>query len=156
MRNDYLHKASTAISKNHAVVSMEDLQVKNMTKSVRGTVENPGSNVKAKSGLNRAIVDQGWGELKRQFGYKSVWQGGVLVLVPAKYTSQNCCECGQTEKGNRTTQAVFQCRACGHQDNADTNAAKNILGAGLALLACGDAGLHDCSTKQELRSRLAA
>jgi putative transposase len=92
---DFLHKISTAISKNHAVVCIEDLQVKNMSASARGTVENPGVNVKAKSGLNRAILRQGWSEFHRQLGYKLEWSGGRLVAVPPHNTSRECPQCGR-------------------------------------------------------------
>lgn len=94
VRRDYLHKTSTAISKNHAMVFIEDLQIRNMSKSAAGTVENPGRNVRAKSGLNRAILDQGWYEFRRQLDYKLAWQGGWLVAVPPQNTSRTCLHCG--------------------------------------------------------------
>jgi putative transposase len=166
IREDYLHKATCALSKNHAIVCMEDLSVSNMTRSVKGSIENPGRNVKAKSGLNKSILDQGWGELMRQLGYKQNWRGGILVLVPPAYTSQQCSECGHIDAANRPSQAVFRCEACGHTENADTNAAKNILREGLSRLACPQKGaaftghretvLSDLSRKQEIRSRLVA
>ena len=151
IRNDMLHKASTAISKNHAVVVMEDLRITNMTASARGTVEEPGSNVRAKSGLNRRILDQGWGEFRRQLGYKLEWSGGRLLLVDPRNTSRTCSHCDHVSRGNRQTQAVFRCVACGHAANADTNAAINILRrAGQTRIACGDSPLGE-SAKQEAR-----
>jgi len=166
MREDYLHKASCALSKNHAIVCMEDLPISNMSRSAKGTVEKPGRNVKAKAGLNKAIVDQGWGELTRQLSYKQHWRGGLLVLVPPQYTSQKCSECGHIESANRPSQAVFHCQACGHTENADTNAAKNILREGLSRLACPEKGAtfiehretvqSGRSLKHEIRSRLVA
>jgi putative transposase len=166
IRKDYLHKASYALSKSHAIVCMEDLQVRNMSKSARGTIERAGRNVRAKSGLNKAILDQGWGELTRQLSYKQHWRGGVLVLVPPQYTSQQCSECGHVDADNRLSQAVFHCQACGHTENADTNAAKNILREGLSRLACPEKGAafiehretvqSGRSLKQEIRSRLVA
>jgi putative transposase len=87
VRHDFLHKTSTTISKNHAMVVLEDLQVRNMSTSAAGTVETPGKNVRAKSGLNRAILDQGWGEFRRQLDYKLSWNGGMLLAVPAHHTS---------------------------------------------------------------------
>ncbi len=149
IRKDYLHKISTAISKNHALVVLEDLQVSNMSKSAKGTLEAKGRNVKAKSGLNRAILDQGWFEFRRQLEYKQAWLGGLLQTVAPQYTSQRCACCGHTAKGNRITQAKFACVACGHTENADINAARNILAAGLAVLACGEAVQSGPSTKQE-------
>jgi putative transposase len=130
-RNDHLHKASCDISQNHAMVVMEDLKVKNMTASSKGTIEKPGRNVRQKAGLNKAILDQGWGEFQRQIGYKLDWQGGLLVLVNPAYTSHACSECGHVAKENRKTQVRFKCVKCGHVENADTNAAKNIKAAGL-------------------------
>ena len=128
VRKDQIHKASYAISKNHAVVVMEDLRIKNMTASAKGTVENPGNHVAQKSGLNRRILDQGWGELRRQTGYKLKWAGGLLKLVDPQNTSRTCAQCGHVSAENRMTQALFVCVKCGHAANADTNAAINILG----------------------------
>lgn len=147
IRRDQLHKASATISKNHAVVVLEDLAIKNMSASAKGTIEEPGTNVAAKSGLNRRILDQGWGEFRRQLGYKLMWNGGTLLLIDPRNTSRTCNACGHVSAENRKTQAVFACVECGHAANADTNAAKNTLGrAGLARIACGDS---QESTKQE-------
>lgn len=136
-RKDFLQKTSTMICKNHAVIVVEDLKIKNMSKSPSGTIENPGSNVKAKSGLNKAILDQGWYEFVRQLKYKSYWQGGMVISVPAQYTSQRCSDCQYISAENRQTQDKFVCLKCRKQMHADVNAAKNILAAGHAVLACG-------------------
>lgn len=141
VRLDYLHKTSTTISKNHACVVLEDLKVTNMSKSAKGDIENPNKCVKAKSGLNRSILDQGWHTFRTLLQYKLNELGGELVLVDAKYTSQRCSCCGHTSSDNRTTQARFCCTHCGHTENADHNAARNILAAGHAVLACGDTKL---------------
>ncbi|EAA4085120.1 transposase, partial [Salmonella enterica subsp. salamae] len=79
IRRDYLHKVTTAISKNHAMIVIEDLKVSNMSKSAAGTVSQPGRNVRAKSGLNRSILDQGWYEMRRQLEYKQLWRGGQVL-----------------------------------------------------------------------------
>ena len=139
-RNDYLHKISTAISKNHVLVVLEDLKVANMSASAKGTIENPGRIVKQKSGLNKAILDQGWVELRRMLEYKQQWRGGLLVVVPPQYTSQTCPECGHVHKDNRKTQSVFKCVRCLYTANADHVGARNILAAGYAVLACGEVG----------------
>ena len=131
-RRDYLHKASTAISKNHAIVCVEDLRVSNMTSSAAGSMQSPGSQVRAKSGLNRSILDQGWAELRRQLEYKLAWNGGRLIAVPAINTSRTCPECGCTCQGNRQTQTQFCCVECGYEANADLVAAINVGRAGLA------------------------
>ncbi|GAI24810.1 unnamed protein product, partial [marine sediment metagenome] len=154
VRKDFLHKMTNKISKNHAVVVMEDLKVSNMSKSARGTKENPGRNVKAKSGLNRSILDQGWFEFRRQLEYKLKWRGGHLELVDPKHTSQKCCRCGHTESENRTIQAKFECKNCGHWENADINAAKNILAAGLAVFACGGYGVSQPMKQEPTMSRV--
>lgn len=135
-RKDFLHKSSSDLSKNHARIFLEDLKISNMSKSAKGTKETPGKNVKAKSGLNRSILDQGWSEFSRQLKYKLKWLGGNLVLVNPKNTSRKCPECGYISKENRKTQAIFRCLECGYKKNADFNAARNILEAGRALLAC--------------------
>ena len=130
-RNDFLHKTSHAISKNHAMIVVEDLQVKNMSRSASGTLAEPGRKVRAKSGLNKSILDQGWGEFGRQLDYKSAWKGGWLVAVPPANTSRECPVCGHTCAENRKSQSVFVCVACGHTENADLVASKNIRGRGL-------------------------
>lgn len=137
-RKDFLHKASTQIASAHARVIMEDLDVKAMSASARGTAEQPGKRVRQKAGLNRSILDQGWAEFRRQLEYKLSWNGGMLVAVPAHHTSQTCPECGHVSPDNRQTQAVFACVACGHTGNADWVAAVNILERGHRLSACGE------------------
>lgn len=148
IRNDHLHKATTTLCKNHAVLVVENLQVKEMSQSAKGTIENPGKNVKKKSKLNKSILDQGWGEFVRQITYKQQWMGGYVIKVAPQYTSQRCSCCGYTAKENRPTQAKFRCLKCGHTENADINAAKNIEAAGRAVLACGEMAIA-VSKKQE-------
>jgi putative transposase len=154
-RNDYLHKISTTISKNHAVVVMEDLKVANMSASAKGTIENPGKNVKEEAGLNKAVLDQGWYGFRRMLEYKLLWRGGTLVTVDPRYTSQECPRCHHISPDNRKRQELFSCSRCGYAANADLVAAINILAAGHAVSACGETGPQDCSVKQE-PSRVAA
>jgi putative transposase len=137
-RRDYLHKATTTISQNHAMVCIEDLQVRNLSKSASGTTETPGKNVKAKSGLNKAILDQGWYEFRRQLDYKLEWNGGQLIAVPPRNTSRTCPCCGHVSADNRKTQAQFLCVECGFEENADVVGAINVLRAGHARLACAE------------------
>ena len=153
-RRDYLHKTSTTISKNHAMVVVEDLQVSNMSRSAAGTIEQPGRKVKQKSGLNRSILDQGWAEFRRQLEYKVLWQGGLFLAVPAMNTSRTCPQCGHVSKDNRKSQAVFACVKCGYSENADLVAAINILRAGHARLACEVNG--EVSRQQQEPSERAA
>ena len=129
IRKDFVHKVSNSISKNHVVVCIEDLQVKNMSKSAAKKMAQ-------KSGLNRSILDASPFELRRQLEYKTPWQGGLLVPVPAQNTSRKCPECGQVSAENRKTQAKFACVGCGFSANADFVSAVNIREAGLASLAC--------------------
>lgn len=139
-RRDFTHKTTTEIAKNHGLVVIEDLRVKAMSKSAKGSKEKPGNYVRQKSGLNRSILDAGWGEFRRQLAYKLDWTSGILIAVDPKNTSRRCSVCGHTAKDNRLTQADFICVKCGHADDADVNAAVNILRAGHARLACGEIG----------------
>lgn len=149
IRRDYLHKVRTTVSKNHAMIVIEDLKVSNMSKSAAGTVSQPGRNVRAKSGLNRSILDQGWYEMRRQLEYKQLWRGGQVLAVPPAYTSQRCACCGHTAKENRLSQSKFRCQVCGYTANADVNGARNILAAGHAVLACGEMVQSGRPLKQE-------
>ena len=135
-RRDYLHKTSTAISQNHAMVCIEDLRVRNMSRSASGSTETPGKQVRAKAGLNKAILDQGWFEFRRQLEYKLAWNGGELIVVPPQNTSRRCPQCGHVSAQNRRTQERFACIACGFEEHADRVGAINILRAGHARCAC--------------------
>lgn len=128
-RKDFLHKLSTEIAKSHGVVKIEKLQVRNMVASAAGSVEKPGRNVAQKSGLNKAILDQGWSMFATMLRYKLAERGGELQEVDPAYTSQTCSCCGTIDKASRKDQARFECGHCGHAENADINAAKNILQA---------------------------
>ncbi len=124
---DAIHKLTTELASRHELLAIEDLRVANMTRSAKGTLEQPGANVAQKAGLNRAILDQCWGELHRQLDYKTCWYGSALVAVNPSYSSQECRACGHIARENRESQAVFRCVACGHTNHADTNAACIIL-----------------------------
>jgi putative transposase len=148
-RRDYLHKCSTTISQNHAMVCIEDLQVRNMSKSAKGSAEQPGKQVRAKSGLNKSILDQGWFEFRRQLDYKLAWNGGWLIAVPPQNTSRTCPYCGHVSKDNRQTQARFECVGCGFEEHADVVGAINVLRAGHARLACADTSPEVGASGQE-------
>jgi putative transposase len=122
-RKDWAEKLSTDLARRFDVIRVEDLKIKNMLKSARGTADAPGVNVSAKAGLNRSIAQACWGILVQRLEQKA--PGRVERVNPA-YTSQTCSECGCTHKSNRESQATFVCGACGHSENADVNAAKNI------------------------------
>jgi putative transposase len=136
IRKDFVHKSSNNISKNHAVVFVEDLQVKNMSRSAKGGRAKPGKKVRQKSGLNRSILDASPFELRRQLEYKTQWNGGLLVPVSPQNTSRKCPACQHTSAENRKTQTKFVCVECGFSANADWVGAVNIKEAGLASLAC--------------------
>ena len=122
-RDNATHQASRTLADTAHTVVVEDLNTKGMMASAKGTKEEPGTNVKAKAGLNRAILASGWGQLERKLAYKA----GHVVKVDPAYTSQTCSRCGHVGKANRPSQAVFACQACGWALNADHNAAINIL-----------------------------
>lgn len=166
-RRDYLHKASTTISQNHAMVCVEDLMVRNMSKSAAGTIDQPGKNVRAKSSLNKSILDQGWFEFRRQLDYKLSWNGGWLVAVPPQNTSRECPCCGYISADNRRTQSRFACMDCGFEENADVVGAINILARGMqklrdegqdttvATVGCTSTARIACEVNDALRSSAA-
>lgn len=135
-RKDAIEKATTELAHTADVIRIEDLKVKNMMRSARGTIEAPGRNVRQKAGLNRSIAGTGWSMFARRLENKI---GARLERVPAAHTSQRCHECGHTAAGNRESQAVFRCESCGHTANADVNAALNIA-AGRAVTGRGGTG----------------
>jgi putative transposase len=143
IRHDFLHKASTDIAKKHSYVVLEDLNIKNMSKSASGTLEEPGKNVAQKSGLNRSLLRQGWFSFQILLEYKALWYGSYVDYVDPKNTSRKCSnpECGYIEKANRQTQDLFACQKCGLELNADLNAARIILTRGHRGCACGDANI---------------
>ena len=112
------------------MVVVEDLQVSNMSRSAAGSIEQPGRNVRAKSGLNRSILDQGWAGFRRQLEYKMLWAGGLLLAVPPMNTSRTCPRCGHVSADNRRMQAEVACVACGFHENADL-AGANLTNAAL-------------------------
>ena len=140
-RRDATHKWTSGVVSRCGTVAIEDLHTSKMTRSAKGTIEKPGKNVAAKSALNREILRSGWYEIEHQLGYKLARRNGELVKVNPAYTSQRCHACGYTSPENRENQAKFRCKACGHRDNADLNAAKNIRVAGLAISARGGFGI---------------
>jgi putative transposase len=122
-RRDWVEQTSTHLVRRFDLIRVEDLKIRNMVRSARGTIAAPGKNVRGKAGLNRAIHAAGWGRLVKRLVDKA--PGRVEKIDPA-YTSQICHACGHCAAENRESQAVFRCRACGHADHADVNAAKNI------------------------------
>ena len=139
-RGDWNHKLTTDLAQNHGLVAVENLRVKSMSRSAKGTVEQPGRNVKQKAGLNRSIADQGWFEIRRQLGYKTRRHGGELVAVPAPGSSQTCNACGVRDPESRQgCGRLFACVHCGHTEHADRNAALTILDRALSHRRMGGA-----------------
>jgi transposase len=132
-RKDWVEQISTRLARCFDVIRIEDLNIRNMTRSAKGTVAVPGRNVRSKAGLNRAILASGWGLLVQRLEQKAA---GRVERVPAAGTSQTCSCCGVGDREARESQAAFRCRACGFTANADVNAAINIA-AGRAVTARG-------------------
>jgi len=148
-RRNWVERTSTDLARRFDVIRVEDLHIRAMTRTARGTVEEPGRNVAAKAGLNRGILTSGWGQLVTRLEHKA--RGRVEKINPA-YTSQTCSVCGIVDAKARESQAVFACRSCRYTDHADVNAARNIaqrtIAAGRAVTARGDLGTSR-STKRE-------
>jgi len=136
-RKDWCEKLSTSLARRFDLIRVEGLQIAHMTRSARGTIGQPGRNVRAKAGLNREIAASGWGLLVRRLADKA--PGRVEKVSPA-YTSQRCSACGHVDAKSRESQARFVCTACGFACNADVNAARNIA-AGHAVTARGGLAL---------------
>jgi putative transposase len=137
-RRDFYAQAAHQLAAANAVVVLEDLKTRNMTRSAKGTIDEPGTNVRAKSGLNRAILAKGWHQFDLALISAARYSGTTVVRVPAAFTSQRCSACAQVDPKSRESQAVFRCTTCAHCEHADVNAARNILAAGLAVTACQD------------------
>ena len=150
IRKDWVHQTTKKIADKSGTAVTERLRVKNMTASAKGTIENPGKNVKQKAGLNRAMLDTAFGEIRRNLEYKC----GRLIEVHPAYTSQTCSQCGHVEKENRKSQARFQCVSCGFASNADTNAAINIRRLGMAWLHGEGSGISTVPANREIDARL--
>jgi transposase len=144
-RKDWVEKTTTDLARRFDVIRVENLNVKGMTRSARGTVEKPGRNVAQKAGLNRGILKSGWGQLVTRLEQKAP---GRVEKVRAAYTSQTCNACKHIASQSRKSQAIFVCVACGHRANADVNAARNIA-AGQAVTARGDLRVLARSVKRE-------
>lgn len=136
-RQDFVEQISCDLAKNHSLVVFEDLRVKSMTATAKGTIEEPGKNVRQKAGLNRAILNKGWGAVRDRTAVKALRHGHRVVAVPAAHTSRTCPECGLVDEASRATRSMFICASCGYQAHADTNAAQEILRRGIKLASAG-------------------
>ena len=118
-----LHELSARIIKEFSSnLILEDLNIPNMTKK---------GNRKSKKGLNRSVLEQKWGGLIHMLSYKAESAGGMMLKVPPHYTSQTCSVCfKKPDMKIGLNERTYQCRHCGHEEDRDVNAAKNILRAG--------------------------
>jgi putative transposase len=147
-RNDFVSWTANRLAIRHGMVAVEKLNTRGMTRSAKGTVEEPGSRVAQKTGPSRSILDKGWHKFELALCSMARKTGCRVVTVPAPYTSQRCSACRMVAPESRESQAVYRCTTCGYEENADVNAAKNILADGLSVSACGDLGATR-SVKQE-------
>lgn len=138
-RRDWCEKVSTDVVRRFDVIRIEDLRVKDITRTAKGTMESPGRCVRQKAGLNREIMRSGWGRLATRLEDKA--PGRVQKINPA-YTSQRCSACGHVDPESRKSQARFACTACGFTLHADVNAAINIA-RGHRATARGGTGLPE-------------
>lgn len=143
-----VHRFTSGIVRDHDLIAIEDLDIRAMTESARGTEDEPGENVAYAADLNRRTYAQTWGEIRRQLAYKAEWAGRKLVPVDPMDTSRTCSSCGHLRVIPQVS-PLFRCRRCGTSGAAGHNAAINILRLGLAL---GEGGNMTLDTPQDLLS----
>ena len=152
VRQNMAHQASRALVNSNALLYVfESLQVKSMTRSGKGSVDEPGRRVKQKSGLNRAILGSAWGSVKLYTKYKAIAAGKLVIDVPPHHSSQECSQCGYTHADNRLDQARFVCQRCGHAENADANAARVLARRGVDAIVSGSYTLRERKKVGSLR-----
>ena len=147
IRDNWEHHTAREIAQQNNIVVVEDLKLNNMMRSARGTPENPGRNVRAKSGLNRGLAKARLGAMRDKLQRQCEKAGTHFIRVNPGYTSTTCPSCGHRDGKSRKSQADFQCGKCSFNANADTNAAVNVLLRGaqtvLILAALILAALHE-------------
>ena len=145
VRKNWQHNVSRRIAAKAQTVVIEKLNTRGMTKSAKGTTDKPGTNVRQKAGLNRVILHTGWAALGQMLNYKAA----DVIEVSAAYTSQTCSACGAIDADSRRSQSEFKCVACGHAQNADLNAARNIRASGTGATARREAfGMPTSMTRE--------
>lgn len=126
-RQGHAHDLTNRLVKTWGVVGIEDLNVAGMTRSARGTIEQPGKNVRAKAGLNRTILDVAPGQIRRILEYKAAWSATKLIVIDRwAPTSKTCSDCGAVKSKLPRGARTFHCDACGLTLDRDINAAINI------------------------------
>ena len=141
MRREFTRQTVNAIMKKpYDAIALDGVKPSNLTRTAKGTVEEPGKNVAQKAGLNKAILNIGWAMFDAQLISKCIQRGKVIIRTSPHYTSQQCPSCGHTSRENRKTQSEFECVSCGYENNADTVGAINTakIAAVEILGACVD------------------
>ncbi len=140
VREDFAHQTSHTLveNPNARIYAFEDLKIKNMTQRPKAQQDEQGrwqkNGARAKAGLNKVILASAWGKVVTYTAYKALRAGKIVIQVPPQHSSQECAECGYTDSGNRPTQALFHCLRCGHEQNADYNAAVILKKRGIQWL----------------------
>lgn len=139
VRRDIAHKTSNTLAADdrYKLFVFEDLKVKNMTATAKGTVDEPGKKVRQKAGLNRSILGSMWGQTRVYLSYKAKRNGKLCISIAPHYSSQECAACGHIHKDNRISQSEFVCLSCKYTDHADINAGKVIAKRGVQFLLSG-------------------
>ncbi|MEU8261790.1 transposase [Micromonospora sp. NPDC048999] len=150
-RRDFVMWAANRLCHQYAVVKIERLDIQAMTATAKGSITEPGRSVRQKAGLNRAILDKGWGLFHTALDNKARATGTRIGRVPAAYTSWRCSRCGYTDRDNRDSQAVFRCGSCGYEANADVNAAINVRDAAEAASPLTGRAVRDRNRKASCR-----
>jgi putative transposase len=163
-RKDWAEKISVRLVREHDVLVFEKLNTPGMVRrpQPKPDPDQPGvylpNRRRQKAGLNRGILASCWGALAARTEQKTTASGAAVIYVNPKHSSQECRKCHHVAIGNRESQAMFRCQACGHEDHADANAAKNILARGLATIgsSCAGPGTRGVRPRKMLASVSAA
>jgi putative transposase len=157
-RRNAQHKISKSLVKQHTHIAYEDLNLRNMTRSAKGSIKHHGTNVRQKAGLNRTMIDVAPGILRRQIEYKARWAGVVTTAVSPYRSSQICSSCNRHPIDDETTHHLshgrdgnlFKCPLCGFSCDADVNAARVILARGRSIWLAAKAD-HQSPTPTDRR-----
>ena len=159
VRQDFCHKTSHDLisNPNNQVFVLEDLKLKNMMAAPKPKQDTKGNYLPngraAKAGLNKSLANSSLGLVKQFITYKAVKRNKLVLFVNPAYSSQECSECHFIHKDNRLTQSIFKCTSCGHEENADSNAAKVIKYRGIEFLKSFDLETYKPKSKKTVRIR---
>ena len=159
VRQDFCHKTSHDLvsNPNNQVFVLEDLKLKNMMAAPKPQQDTKGNYIAngsaAKAGLNKSLANSSLGYIKQFITYKAVKRNKLVLFVNPHYSSQECSECHFIHKDNRLSQSIFKCTLCGHEENADSNAAKVIKYRGIEFLKSFDLEHYKPKSKKTIRIR---